>query len=745
MSIFLLISIGSVCASDAAMDADIQSANYGSNSVVLGDETLSADTTQKIDTTVVSNDVRINEKETANITVAVKDNESNDVSFVKNDIKVSEANKTVNFELNNSLVTITDKLAVGNHSLIISYLGNDNYTASSTKITLSVIGNYTITAPTSVNVNSTNKTIIPISLSNGVDVSEINKNYLKLSLIYKDGNETKTKEIETFELSNGKIIFNYDLALNTATLVLNYTEEGKLASANTTLNRVRNIKIIPISTDLDYATGNFTFKVIDADTNETLANKSIKVSGKKNSTDLSWIKRSSDSSFSINSDTTITTDSNGVAALPNKDFYPGFVISTYTFAPIGDYVFKVTGTGINGSASFDATISKATINIEIVPYKEQYGSEKKVVINVTNAKTGTPMAGVILHLSMPNTVGKDYYFQTDDNGISQINVTGLISGTYSMTVSNNETDNINYKNVSGSITILKIPAKIVTKNYSITYNSDNTATVTVTDSKGKGISGAYVFVQLYTGSKSANYVLQTNNKGAVTFAVPLAVGTHKMVVSLADNRYDAPTVTKTITVKKASAKISASKTTAYYKQGKNFIVKLTNSKNNKAIFGGKLNIKVYITKYKYYSYTGQTGSDGKLRLQIDYNPGTYKVVVSKGESKNFTASSVTTKIIVNKAPTKLSPAKLTAKKGKNTYFKVTVKNTKTNKVISGVNVKIKVYTGKSFKTYTVKTNSKGIAQLNVKSLKVGTHKVVVTSGNKYCTAKTATSSIKITK
>ena len=78
-------------------------------------------------------------------------------------------------------------------------------------------------------------------------------------------------------------------------------------------------------------------------------------------------------------------------------------------------------------------------------------------------------------------------------------------------------------------------------------------------------------------------------------------------------------------------------------------------------------------------------------------------------------------------------------------FKVTVKNTKTKKIIKGVKVAIKVYTGKKYKTYTVKTNSKGIAQLNVKSLKVGTHKVVVTSGNKYCTAKTATSSIKITK
>ena len=88
---------------------------------------------------------------------------------------------------------------------------------------------------------------------------------------------------------------------------------------------------------------------------------------------------------------------------------------------------------------------------------------------------------------------------------------------------------------------------------------------------------------------------------------------------------------------------------------------------------------------------------------------------------------------------------MTAKKGVKKYFKVTVKNTKTKKVIKGVKVKIKVYTGKKYKTYTVKTNSKGIANLNVKSLKVGSHKVVVSSANKYCVAKTAKSTIKITK
>ena len=80
-----------------------------------------------------------------------------------------------------------------------------------------------------------------------------------------------------------------------------------------------------------------------------------------------------------------------------------------------------------------------------------------------------------------------------------------------------------------------------------------------------------------------------------------------------------------------------------------------------------------------------------------------------------------------------------------TYFKLTVKNKKTKKVIAKVKVKVKVYTGKKAKTYTLKTNTKGIAKLNVNKLKVGNHKVVITSADKYVVAKTAKSTIKIKK
>ena len=45
----------------------------------------------------------------------------------------------------------------------------------------------------------------------------------------------------------------------------------------------------------------------------------------------------------------------------------------------------------------------------------------------------------------------------------------------------------------------------------------------------------------------------------------------------------------------------------------------------------------------------------------------------------------------------------------------------------------------------MKTNKKGVAKLSTAKLKVGKHKVVVTSANKYVKAKKAKSTIKIKK
>lgn len=72
---------------------------------------------------------------------------------------------------------------------------------------------------------------------------------------------------------------------------------------------------------------------------------------------------------------------------------------------------------------------------------------------------------------------------------------------------------------------------------------------------------------------------------------------------------------------------------------------------------------------------------------------------------------------------------------KNNYFKVKVEDDKKDKPVSKINIKLKIYTGSKSKTYTVKTNSKGIAKFNTKNLKLGSHKVVITSGDDKYTIK----------
>lgn len=740
MSIFLLVSIGSVCASDAAMDADAQLADDGS-SVVLANDTSSdaSDDTTKISTTVVSEDKTITEKENATLPVTVKDSESQDINITSKDLNVTEKNKALKFSYANSSIVLTDKLAAGNHTLLITYLGNANYTNSSTKVLLSIVGQKDLNLSSTINVNSTKKVVIPVTLTDQVNVYEMIKKNLKIEMSYKDGNDTINKNNFTFDLINNAIKFDYDINATAATLNITYTEGNKTYSKKVTLNRIYNAKIEVVNNVNEYQSGYFTFKVTDKDTDLPIIGKSLTL----------YIVSSS-----VSTGFPATTNEEGVASFKTSSLYKFDNTNnslTMKQLEVGNHTAKLSmDSPINATVNTLLTITKANLNIVINPFKEYYGTSKQVIINVTNANTGEAMSGVILHLYMANTTAKDYYFQTDANGTSKINVAGLISGTYSLTVNNNDTKNINNKSVDGSITILPKPVKVaVTVPSTYYYNSGNIATIKVTDkSTGKAVSGAIVLVQVYTGKTSQGYLYQTNSKGIINVNyAPAAVGSHKIVVTVADTRYSASAVTKTVSVKKATTTITAPKVTGYYKSGKSLIITLKNSKTKKPIYAAKLNIKVFISSNRYYNYNGQTGLDGKLRISLDtFKPGTYKVVVSKGESKNFTASQKSTSFVVKKAPVKLSPAKLTAKKGASKYFKVTVKNTKTKKVVSsGVKIKIKVYTGKTSKTYTVKTNAKGIAQLNVKSLKVGTHKVVVSSGISYVTAKSATSSIKITK
>lgn len=687
--------------------------------------------TQVILTPTVLN---ITEGENATFTITVIGADGNPLNITKENLTISKTSATNKFNATTGELTLIN-LTKGVYNITITFKGNDVNNTSKGNIIINVRGDAIInTNGTSITVNSTKKGEIQIiNITNGVDTFDFSKENLNITVIYKDGNETKNITVSEWNIVNGTIVFTLENAnFTTANLTVNYTGSANAVKV-ITLNRIYNVNVTAINNEAEYQTGNFTYKFIDIDTNEPLSNKTIK---------MTYSVKYSTITFQNSIDA--MTDENGIVVFNNSKIF----VTYFNIAlGVGNNTVTLGGNNLKvTNSSQTVVIRKANINITIEDYEEYYGSAKKVKITVVNANTGDPVKGSIFHLYMPQTSAKDYYLQTNENGTIEIDVSKLVGGNYNVTINNNDTENINNASADNTVKILQIPVKIaITSSLSVYYNSGSTATIKITDkATGKPIAGAYILVQL--GKDSKTYLFQTDSKGQISFAASLAVGKHPIKVSTADNRYKGTSISKTITVKKASATIKAPKVTDYYKGVKYFTVKLVNSKTKKAIYDAKVNIKVYISSNKYYNYNGRTGSNGQIKLVLDsLKPGTYKVVVAGADSKNFNAKQVTSKIVIKKAPTKLIPKKLTAKKGAKTYFKVTVKNSKTKKVIKGVKLKIKVYTGKKAKTYTAKTNSKGIAKISTSKLKVGSHKVIVTSANKYCVAKKAKSYIKIKK
>lgn len=290
--------------------------------------------------------------------------------------------------------------------------------------------------------------------------------------------------------------------------------------------------------------------------------------------------------------------------------------------------------------------------------------------------------------------------------------------------------------------------KLSTNDVSLYYNTGTTATIKVLDKSGKAVPNAIVKVTIKSGSKKVfEGWVQTNSKGVATLTTPLAVGKYQITLSMDEYepRYKASPITKSITVLKHNARFYAPYTTVYYKEGKYFTVKLVSNKNGKAIYNGKLKVRIMMGNGRYLQYTGYTSIDGTLKIKIDLNPGVYAVYINGLDGKNYTVNQLRTTIKVLATPTKLAPTAISAKYKANKFFTVKAINTKTNKVIAGLKVGLQIYTGKTYKVVYAVTNAQGIAQFSTKALSIGTHKAVAYSTNKYCKASVATSSIKIVK
>lgn len=275
--------------------------------------------------------------------------------------------------------------------------------------------------------------------------------------------------------------------------------------------------------------------------------------------------------------------------------------------------------------------------------------------------------------------------------------------------------------------VKKATASISVNKVSTTYGSGKDLQIKVLNAKTKKpIIGAELSLKVYTGSKYKTVSLTTNSKGIAKYAASnLSVGTHKIVVNLKKSEYiSASSQTTLVRVSKATAILKPTKLKTSYGSGKFFKIKVTNSKTKKAMKGVALSLKVYTGK-KTKVVTVKTNSKGIAQYAASYlDVGKHKIIVSMKKSKDASAKSKTSSVKITKATFVISAPKVTNTLKSGT-FKVTVKNKATKKGVKGVKVKIKVYTGTKYKTFTAKTDSKGIASISTKSLGKGDHKVKV--------------------
>ena len=241
----------------------------------------------------------------------------------------------------------------------------------------------------------------------------------------------------------------------------------------------------------------------------------------------------------------------------------------------------------------------------------------------------------------------------------------------------------------------------------VTMSSDDTNivkgkyfSVKVNDENGTGIANKTVKFKINNVTTN----VKTTSKGIAKLLVKESEGKYTVKYTFSQPGYVKTTgSTKILVVSTTKSKLTASGCTAYYKLKNFFVVTLTVGELK---LSGR-EIKVTINKK---TYTNKTNSKGRAYFAIGLNKGKYVAKYSYAGEKNIKKSSGKATIIVKKISTEFKKANNVIYRHKTSgTFKVKLVDARGN-LLKDKNVK---YTFNK-KSYTKKTNSKGIINVNFK-------------------------------
>lgn len=239
--------------------------------------------------------------------------------------------------------------------------------------------------------------------------------------------------------------------------------------------------------------------------------------------------------------------------------------------------------------------------------------------------------------------------------------------------------------------------------------------------------GSLIKLRVYTGNHYKNYQARVGDDGVAHIKIPnLNIGLHKVVIYHNN-------------VKKGSSSIRVIKSVAkvygpakFIKYGKNAYIRVIDSYGRAA---KNMLLKMYVfTGNKAKTYLIRTNYKGFGIFKTDgLSYGRHKIIIKTADSRYvfYKATKILVKKSVQKYPQRLYAIAHTStnKYKDNAYFEIHVKDCY-YRTVKHLVLKVKIFTGNKYKTVTLKTNSKGIARYNTKTLSIGSHKLFISKVNK---------------
>ena len=391
----------------------------------------------------------------------------------------------------------------------------------------------------------------------------------------------------------------------------------------------------------------------------------------------------------------------------------------------GDYPYTITYSGDEKYAPF-TNVGSLNVNKEIVTIQANdmtitYGDAYDFIATFFD-NGGLPLANKYIAFKVDSD---EYPVKTDSNGVAKLEI-GLNPGEYNITSINDYAGT----SIVNRLTVKAADPKPIDDNQINIPSLDGGSG----DVKLPSDAGGIITLDI-AGVKYEFPVVD----GVANVKLPeLANGAYGYIITYSgDGKYSSFSRTGSVTVKNIlQTTIVAYNVNTVYNGGK-YLVATLKDINGKVINGIKVTV---VLNGK--TYTPTTDANGQVKLSTKgLVPKSYAVTVTFAGNGNYAKSTKAVKITVTKATPKLTAKAKTFKKSvKTKKYSITLKDNQ-NKVIKNTKVTIKI----NKRTFTAKTNSKGIATFKIKKLaKKGTFKATVKySGNAYYKAVTKTVKIKI--